>query len=153
MHSKADHYERVKDLMSRSEFERKVSEKVAEWGELIDEDAAAQLVLDELGRKVVRFDSISQLKDGLVNISARVDSVGEQKEFVTRRGPGKVLNVSISDGTGRCRLALWDDDIALVSELGLAPGKRIRVLNGYAKTTRFGIDISRGKWGRVELEE
>jgi len=151
MPSKKELYKQVKDLLSKDEFQKRIDEKMKDWHKLIDENAAAFLVVDELDRNRIEFSRISDVKDGLVNISAKVDSVGELKELVTKRGPGRLVNIALSDETGRCRLALWGNDIGLIDRLGIEEGKRIRIINGMAKITRFGIDVTKGRWGIIEL--
>lgn len=139
--------------MSKDEFKKRTDAKIKDWHDLIDENAAAHLVVDELGRGKIEFTKISDVKDGVVNVSARVDSVGEPREFTTKRGSGRVLNVSISDDSGKCRLALWDDDIELIESLGIREGRRVKIVNGYAKSSRYGLDVRKGKWGTIEVED
>jgi len=146
-------YSNVKDLISKDEFDKKIEAKVQDWNNLIDENAAAALVVNELGCSKIEFTKISDIKNGVSNISARIDFIDEPRELVTRRGPGKLVRVTLSDETGKCRLALWDNDIELIEKLKLEEGKRIRIVNGYVKISKYGIDVSKGKWGVIELDE
>jgi ssDNA-binding replication factor A large subunit len=150
--SKKELYKLVKDLISEEEFETSIKGKMDQWNELIDEDAAALLIVDEFGRKKMRFRKVSEVEEGVVNLKARVEEIGELREITTRRGPGRVVNIKLSDETGRCRLALWDSDIELIGKLGIEEGKTLRIVNGYAKITRFGIDVSKGRGGVIEVD-
>ncbi len=147
-------YERVKDRLSEEEFEARVRQTVDAWGGLLDEDAAARLVLETLGRGTESFDTIRGLREGMeVTLRVRVDRVGDVREFTRQDGSkGRVLNLDISDDTGRCRLALWDDDLGLVEQGRIGPGTTLRLLDCYVKVTRFGTDVSRGRFGSVLVE-
>ena len=147
-------YEKVKDLLPQEAFEARVRGKREEWGGLLDEDAAARLVLDELGRGPVNFHAAKDLREGMeVTLRVRVDAVGPIRDFHRQDGSeGRVVNLDISDETGRCRLVLWDDDVALVETARVALGKTLRLLDCFVKVTRFGTEVSRGKFGSVLVE-
>ncbi len=147
-------YERAKDALTKDEFEGRVRAKIAEWGGLLDEDAAARLTLDEMGRASVNVQTIKELREGMeVTLRVRVDGFSPVREFVRRDGTqGRVVNVDISDDTGRCRLALWDDDAALVEQGRVRRGSTVRLLDCFVRVTRFGTEVSRGKFGTVLLE-
>jgi replication factor A1 len=147
-------YEDAKDLLSHEEFLEKVSDKIRKFGGLLTEEAAALLVLEELGRFKVEYDRISGIqKDQAVRVRAKVARIGNTKEFRRRdESPGRVLNLSISDGTGECRLVLWDDDTLLVPNGVIKEGGFLRVINGYAKITDFGLEITKGRYGAIIVE-
>lgn len=147
-------YERVKDLLSREEFDARVRSKAAAWGGLLDEDAAGRLVLDELGRGEVDFQTVRGLREGMeVTLRVRVDGVGPVREFARQDGSrGRVVNLDVSDDSGRCRLVLWDDDVGLVEQGRVREGATLRLLDCYVKGGRFGTEVSRGKFGSVLVE-
>lgn len=147
-------YEDAKDLLSREEFLEMVSDKIRKFGGLLTEEAAALLVLEELGRFNVEYDGISDIqKDQTVRVRAKVARIGNIKEFRRRdESPGRVLSLSISDGTGECRLVLWDDDTLLVTNGAIKEGGFLRVINGYAKMTDFGLEITKGRYGAIIVE-
>lgn len=148
-------YDRVKDLMSLQEFEAKVKDKVAEWAGLVDDKAASLIVLDELGRLQVPFNKISELEDATeVSVRGRVESIGPVREFARKSGEqGRVVNVELDDGSGRCRLTLWDDDVKMIERGYIKTGKTLRALDCYARKSNFGLEIGRGKFGSVIAEE
>ncbi|TLZ50615.1 MAG: hypothetical protein E6K18_07015 [Methanobacteriota archaeon] len=151
---RAAYYDKAKDLLSREDFENRIREKQTEWGGLLDEDAAARLVLDQLGRGDLNVQTVRELREGMeVTLRVRVDAVTPIREFPRQDGnTGRVVNLDISDGSGRCRLVLWDDDISLVEKGRVRVGSTLRVLDCFVKVGRFGTEVSRGKFGTVLVE-
>lgn len=96
--------------------------------------------------------SIKDLKDREeATVEVEVTKIADTREFEKRSGgKGKVRNISVRDETGTCRLALWDEDVNLVDSLPIQTGTRLRCLDCYVKHTDFGLDISKGKKGKVE---
>jgi replication factor A1 len=149
-----DSFERVKDLVTHEEFRERIASEVRKFGGLLTDDAAALLVLEQLGRYEVTYDRISEIKpDQEVSVRGRVLRTSRVKEFRRRdESVGRVANVTISDGSGECRLVLWDEDTLLISKGALKTGADLRLINGYAKTTDFGLEIAKGKYGAVVVE-
>lgn len=113
------HYLLVDDLLDKGEFERRVEEKVAESGDLLDERAAAMLVVRDLGRAHIRIRDLAAAPS-LACFFAKVLAVEEPREFERPDGaPGIVANVTVGDETGRARLTLWDEKAAAVSEIAV----------------------------------
>jgi len=111
------HYLLVDDLLGKEEFERRVEEKVAESGNLLDERTAAMLVVRDLGRAHIRIRDLAAAPS-LACFFAKVLAVGEPREFERPDGtPGIVANVTVGDETGRARLTLWDEKAAAVAEI------------------------------------
>jgi ssDNA-binding replication factor A large subunit len=102
----------------------------------------------------VQYDEISSLESGQpVRLRAEVLTVSPTKEFTRKdNSVGHVASARISDGSGECRLVLWDDDTQLISSGALKPGIYVRMINGYAKITDFGLEVSKGRFGSVVLE-
>jgi len=144
-------HERVKDLMTKEEFGSKVEMKSEEWGGLLDERTASMLVLDEMGRLDVPFNKIKDFQDAQeVSVRARVVSISPVRDFVRKTGEaGRVVNVQLDDGSGRCTLVLWDDDVRLVEQNYVRMGRMVRALDCYVRKSNFGLEISRGKFGTV----
>ncbi|MFQ6106039.1 MAG: hypothetical protein ACE5QF_00405 [Thermoplasmata archaeon] len=154
MRSMEDLFENVRDLLSYEEFCMKVSERMDKFGGLLTEDAAALLVAEELGRFNVNYDRIADIRGNqAVRLKAEVLSVSDVKEFRRRNESiGRVANITISDGSAKCRLVLWDDDTQLVSKGAISVGGSLRVINGYSKMTDFGLEISKGRYGAIIVE-
>jgi ssDNA-binding replication factor A large subunit len=153
MRSVRDSFEDVKDLVTYDEFRERMSDTVGKFGGLLTEDVAALLVLEELGRYEVTYDSISHIQpDQTVRVRGEVIRVSPVREFRMKERLGRVANVTISDASGECRLVLWDEDTELVSKGALKAGRNLRVINGYARMTDFGLEIAKGRYGAVVVE-
>jgi len=144
-------YERAKDLLSKDEFESRVRAKMGEWGDLLDDDAAARLVLDDLGRGTANFQTVNELREGMeVTLRVRVDGFSPVRGFRRQDGSsGRVVNADISDDSGRSRLVLWDEDVALVEQKRIRQGMVLRLVDCFVRESRFGIEVSRGKFGAI----
>jgi len=143
-------YDAVKDMLSRDDFDEKVRKEIENYGGLIDEDAAAMIVVDKLRRDFFNTVKISELEEPKeVTLYARVEFLGEVKKF----DGGRVANVVISDETGMCILVLWDNHAGLVEGGKIAEGMTIKVINGYTKEGYYGIEVNVGRWGLVKVDE
>ena len=153
MRSVKDSFEDIKDLVTYDEFRERISDTVNEFGGLLTEDAAALLVVEELGRYEVDYDRISDIQpDQAVRVRGEVLRISPVREFPKKESLGRVVNVTISDGSGECRLVLWDEDTELVSKGALKTGGYLRVINGYAKMTDFGLEMAKGRYGAIVVE-
>ncbi len=148
-------YSRVRDLLTKEQFDAKVEEKAKEWAGLLDDRTAAMIVLDEMGRLDVQFNKIGGLQDAQeVSLRAKVLSISPVRSFTRKTGePGRVVNVELDDGSGRCLLALWDEDVRMVEQGYIKVGKTMRALDCYARKSNFGPEISKGKFGSIVMEE
>lgn len=146
-----DLYERVKDLLTPEEFHARVRREMEEWGGLLEEYAAALLVVDQLGRNEVSFGRVADLYEGgEAFLRLRVESVNGVREFERKDGtPGRVVNLQVSDESGRCRLVLWDEEVDLVTSGKVAVGSQLRVVDGYVRRGRYGLEVSTGRWGVI----
>ena len=126
-YNKDDFYELVSDLITRDEFEERISKFKKLYSNLISEAVLAHLVVDELGRNVqttnneiecLDINSISE--DGPVNISGTISWKSQIRTFTRKdKGTGKVLNIDIYDGTGTIRLTLWDNNADLAEKFNI----------------------------------
>jgi len=60
---KEELYDAVKDMLSREDFEEKLKKEIERYGGLIDEDAAAMIVVDKLRRDFFNTAKISELEE------------------------------------------------------------------------------------------
>src|SRR5437899_11844964 len=66
------HYDKVRDVLSPETYDAQVEAVIAEWGGLLDRDAAAMVVVDRLGRSVASFLRIADLGEGVeANLRAK----------------------------------------------------------------------------------
>lgn len=146
-----NHHVRVADLVSEAQFKANVQAVIDTWGGLLDESAASLLVVAQLGRDVVTYGRVADLQEGMeATLKVTVDEVTPAREFTRQDGrKGRVANVLVRDASGGCRLVLWDDDADLAAKLGLKPGSGLRLLDCFVRRTNFGLEVGRGKFGRV----
>jgi len=149
------HYDKVRDLVSPEEFDARVEATVGEWGGLLDRDAAAMIVVERLGRSVATFSRIGDLQEGMeANVRAKIVGISPVRTFTRQDGTtGRVVNLELRDDSGFCRFPLWDEDVALVERGKLALGKTVRALDCFVKRTNFGLELGKGKFGALLVEE
>ncbi|KAA0004449.1 MAG: hypothetical protein DRN33_00220 [Thermoplasmata archaeon] len=146
---KEELYDAVKDMLSREDFEEKLKKEIERYGGLIDEDAAAMIVVDKLRRDFFNTAKISELEEPQeVTLYGRVEHAGKVKKF----DGGQVANVVISDETGMCMLVLWDNHAGLVEDGKISEGITVKVINGYVKEGYYGIEVNVGRWGLVKID-
>jgi replication factor A1 len=147
--------ELVKDIKSREEFEKEIKEVIKNFNDLIDEDAAAFLLVDKLGRNKQHIYGITDLKPDMeCTIFGKIKKIYPVKTFEREDNrTGRVVNLDIADNTGTCRLVLWDDDVELVVNNTIQVGSIVKVINGYTKLGRNNVlEVNVGKWGAIEVE-
>lgn len=147
-YTKDELYQAVQDILDPEEYDRCIQEEIDAYGGLIDEDAAALIVVDKHCRNLLPLTPISALAPGVdATLYAVVEHVGDIREF----SGGRVVNSVISDETGRCVLVLWDTDVDLVAAGKITEGDVIKVINGYVKEGFHGIEVNVGRWALVEI--
>ena len=149
------HYEKVKDRVAPEAFDAQVEAAIAEWGGLLDRDAAAMLVVEQLGGSVAAFHRIADLEEGMeANLRATVIGLSPMRTFTRQDGTsGRVVNLDLKDESGYCRFPLWDEDVALVEKGKVAAGKTVRAIDCFVKRTSFGLEVTRGKFGTLLVED
>jgi len=145
------HYKRVHERISPSDFDLKVRAKVEEWGGLLDGDAASLLVLEEMGVDVADWTPIGKLEENAeVSIRGEIVALTPVREFTRQDGTkGRVVNVTLKDSSGACRVVLWDEDVELVAAGRLKERGFLRCLDCFVRRTNFGLEVGRGKFGAL----
>jgi replication factor A1 len=132
------HYALVDDLVSREEFERRLEEKMHQCGDLVDEVAAAMLVVQDLGRHHVKIRGLGA-KSSLYSFFGRVVAKNPPREFERPGGEkGLVTSLVLGDETGQVRAILWDEKAAACGEI--AVGDVLEVIGRHA--TRSPTEIT-----------
>ena len=155
MHKTKDQlYEQIKDLKTKKQFQEEIKKIKEEYDDLLDEDVIALLIVDELGRNTQNICKISELSTGLdCTVAGKILDIKSAKNFNRKNGTiGKVINLELSDESGKCLLALWDKDVELVSNKSIKIGSNIKVINGYVKDGFEGIELNIGRWGLLEIQ-
>ena len=115
------HHLLVSDLISEEEFDKLVEEKSATYNGILDEVAAALLVVADLGRAHIKIGEIPKAKSKIVCFFGKILSIDGPKEF-KREGedePGVVTTVVLGDPTGTTKMTLWDERAGAVTELSI----------------------------------
>ncbi len=81
-------------------------------------------------------------------LELEVVEMEEPREFTNFRGQGMVANGKGKDKTGEIKITLWNDDVDKVKK-----GDTIVIENGWAKEYRGEIQVSTGKFGKLEVKE
>lgn len=73
---------------------------------------------------------------------------GAARDFTTRSGSsGKVCDAKAVDDEGQeVSVSLWNEDIDRVQ-----PDDRIRITNGWAREWRGNLQVSAGRFGKLEV--
>lgn len=92
-----------------------------------------------------------QIKDlspnkGNVDLVVEAVTVDEPRTFEKFGKEGKVQNVSIKDESGQAKLTLWNEQAETIKE-----GDKIKITNGYVKEYQGELQISSGKFGKLEV--
>lgn len=155
MHNTKDQlYETIKDIQTKDEFEKEIAKRKKDYGDLIDEDAIALLIVDGLGRNKQNISNIADLESGLeTTVFGKITNISKTRNFTRKNGSsGTVANLDITDDTGTCRLVLWNRDVELVTNKTIQQGTNVKIINGYTKDGFNGIEINTGRWSLIEIE-
>ncbi|MBI0583755.1 MAG: hypothetical protein ISF22_05950 [Methanomassiliicoccus sp.] len=131
--------------------ESKMARLREEFGGLVDDATIRRLVLEEGGIKMATK-KIADLRDREeVSAVVSVTKINDVRNFNKRTGgEGKVRNLEIEDDSGNCRLTLWDEDVDLPDNLEVKVGTQLTLTDCYVKQSDYGMDISKGKKGKIE---
>ncbi len=93
--------------------------------------------------------AIKELRAGQrkVDVTGQITNIEPARDVDTKKGPGKVANATIFDGTGSVKLSLWNDDIAKA-----AVGKQVTITNGFVEAYKGVLQISAGLYGKLEIK-
>ena len=152
--SKEQLYNQIKDLRTEQEFKKEIKELQNEYDDLFDEDTAALLIIDELGRNKENILKIADLESGIeCTVFGKISRIDSSRTFNRKNGTkGKVINLELTDESGKCGLALWDKDVELVKNKNIQVGTNVKIINGYTKDGFRGIEINAGRWSIIEIE-
>lgn len=151
--TKTELYFKIKDLISKKEFDDKIKNLQKKYDDLIDEDTIALFIVDELGRNIENIYKIIDIKDGIeCTLTGKVTQINNTRVFSRKNGSnGEVVNIELSDETGKCTLVLWNNDVELVKNKKIIKGSNIKIINGYVKNGYTGLEINVGKYGLIEI--
>lgn len=98
---------------------------------------------------MAEFQSVSQVKKmrSGINLKAEVKSKGEPRTVNLKTGGTvDVCDAVISDGSDDIKLTLWGDDIKTVNI-----GDVVVITNGYTNEFKGEVSLTKGKFGKMEV--
>ena len=87
-------------------------------------------------------------KTGNVDIVATVVNIDAPREFDKDGKKIKVVKATIKDETGDCKLTLWNEETEKIKN-----DDKIRITNGWADEYKGEMQVSAGKFGKIEVIE
>lgn len=152
--TKQELYKLVSDVKTKKQFEQDIKKRYQEYEGLLNEDAIALYIVDELGRNTQVITQIGDIEPNKeYAVVGTVTAISDLKIFKRKDGTaGKVINLEISDESGTCRLVLWNDEIDIVKNKDIHKGTIVRIINGYTKGGYTGVELHLGRWGLLEVE-
>src|SRR5512136_1762486 len=91
---------------------------------------------------------ISDIKpnQGRINIEAIAVEMDAVRDINSNGKSLRVANAILQDETGKIKLTLWNDEVDKVHV-----GDKVRITNGFAKAYRDELQLSAGKFGKLEV--
>ncbi|MFX0032386.1 MAG: hypothetical protein ACFE8E_04930 [Candidatus Hodarchaeota archaeon] len=149
--------------LTRSEIHNLVEEKKGELKGLITDEGALFLIAKEYGVDV-RSENVDLLKDIEINISdislnmknltliGRIKDIYKIYDFVRENEEkGYVGSFLLNDNTGDIRIVVWNEHVNIFNDQNFKENELVKILNGYAKEGKYGIEIHIGRMGKVIL--
>ena len=154
LETKNELYRLIEDKKTKQEFEDNIASLQQKFGDLIDEDAAAFLLIDKLGCNKANVVQLAEVYPGQeATVQGVITSIQPVRFFTRKNGrEGKVANLLISDETGSLSIVLWNDDANRVETGEFQQDMKIKIINGYTKQGRHGVELHVGRWSSMSIE-
>ncbi len=161
--------------ISEEELEKKVKNKVEEYGGFMSTQGILFMIAREKGLELrspeidgyfydqleeeIDYDEftidISEVQEGMTNIVllGKILSVQDIREFARKdQSIGKVCSFFLSDSTATLKIVLWDEQVNKLNRDYFIPDELVRIVGGYAKLGRNeNIEVHLGKKGALIL--
>jgi len=121
---------------------------------LLDDEVVAYMVLSRNGRIPINISQLDSLSDGAdVTVSARVSSVEPMREFERKDGgTGTVLTINVEDGSGKCRVVIWDTKVQELFKNGeISVGTDLLIINSRSRSGLYGPELTPAKRSLVKV--
>ena len=142
-------YELVKDIISYDNFLSQIEMRKKIFNNLLNEEAIAYLIVDELGKNPGNFTKISELIDGVnVSLKVKVEKVYDTEIVKSKNNKDyRIKKLNVSDDSGNIDLVLWNEEIDNYS--WIKDGDQILIRNCYVKLNKNNLQLILGKWGLI----
>ncbi|MFC1686038.1 OB-fold nucleic acid binding domain-containing protein [Nanoarchaeota archaeon] len=87
-----------------------------------------------------------QGNQGKIDVEGDVVEISEPREFEKYGKTLRVATAILKDDSGTVKLTLWNEEIGKIKK-----GDRVAVKNGYARTFRDEVQLTAGKFGKMEV--
>jgi len=169
-------YQKLLDLgMSEEELEKKINNKVEEYGGFMSKQGVLYVIArenglnlrspeiddylyDELEEEVDYNEftiDISDIKEGMTNIVllGKILSIQKVREFMRKdESIGKVSSFFLGDLTGIVKIVLWDERVDSVNQEFFKSNELVRVIGGYSKLgQKETLEVHLGRKGTLIL--
>lgn len=92
---------------------------------------------------------VKDLREGKVDeIELDIVEVGGERSVRGKSGDARVCDATGQDETGSVKITLWNDEIERVRG-----AQKVRITNGWAKEWNKELQISAGRYGKIEVVE
>lgn len=146
--------ERLRAALGAGEADARMAQAREAFGRLLDDEAVALLLLDEMGLNEGAYVTVGDLagrSEATVRVS--LDDVEPPRTFArSSGGEGRVVNCRVSDATGSARMVLWDRDVEKTEDGTLRKGCRLTLVNARVKEGRYGVELHVGPWTVLDVE-
>ena len=152
-----EYYSLLKDLIDRDEYQQKIHTLQQHYDNLINQETAALILVDQYGRNKNSYKKIKNLEPNIdCSIHATIAEIQEPRTFTKKNGkPGQLVELTIQDDTGTIPLILWNDDVQRTTKDGdLKLGTPINVINAYTRTSYTGeLQLNLGRWSERQIND
>jgi len=154
-HTKNELYTLIKEKQSKEEYEEHILQIKQDFGDLLDDDAAAFLLVDKLGCNTANIVQLSDVHPGQeATVQGIISSIQPPHVFTRKNGrQGKVVNLMMTDDTGSLPIVLWNDDANRVEHGEIKKHMKLKIINGYTKQGRNGVELHVGRWSSLSIEK
>ena len=92
--------------------------------------------------------NLSELKPrmGKVEVEVTIEDIGQVREFDKFGKKGRVCNATVKDDSGTMKLTLWNEEIDRVKK-----GDKIKISNGYVNEFQGEMQLTAGRFGKLEV--
>ena len=146
--------------LKREQLEAMIEQKKQESHGLLSDEGAVRLVAQQLSVSPVHSaglgdQRISSLHAGLNNatVTGKILSSSEIREFQRSDGThGRVMRMTIDDGSGQITCVFWDNLAETVARETLTTGSQVRLLHGYTKNGMGGnVEFHLGSRASIQI--
>jgi len=145
-------YTLVKDVLTREDYDIKIKEIQNELGGLVNDECAAFLLVDMIGKNCLPYSNLSEVHDGEdSSFFLTVDEIIRTRTIATKNSQCRISELLVSDGSRKCKLVLLGKHAEVVEDGLVSRGCKLKVVNAHVKINENELELTLGWWGAVEV--